>query len=334
MNQWWIISLALALSGLMTFTAGGQESQSAAVRCIVEPSSSEILPFEPLYLMISLVNERSKPSEVEISPHPLARIGTLDKDQINWTEPFAERAPSGPPLPRRRITLIPNERLTFMRKVHYEAPLSRRALVQKPGVVYIQGIIYADDRKYESEPVMVTIRQPQGTDAEAYEYLRTKNKDLSAIAFPPGLRKEFERSGRTLPDTGLYELFYWETVYNWDYGREAIEELLKFAARFPSSRYAQYARLGAGFIHLYTQSESRDLKQAANLFQEVGRTTDDTLAARASYYLGKTAEAQGNPAEAEQHYARSLSLKGDPYFKSLAEQAQVKIKQRRPPKQQ
>jgi tetratricopeptide (TPR) repeat protein len=327
-RQQWSIFVAMIVSLLMCLTGLAQNPQQR-IRCVLEPSSTEILPFEPLYLTISLVNEASEELDAEVVPHALARIGILDDRQIKWGDPFAERAPSGPPLPPRRIKLSPNERLTLFRPIHTDTPTPQRAFIQAPGTFYVQGILLGANQRFESEPVKVRILEPQGSDAAAYKYLRTKGMGFGAVTLPPALRKSHEQSGNALPTYGLHEIFFFENIFGWDYGQEAIDELLKFADEFPKSRYAQYARLGAGLIRLYTHSDQRDLEKAASLFQEVARTSDEDMTAQAYYYLGKVAEERGEFMDAQQYYSRALSLKINPYFKYLTEKAQVQVKQRR-----
>lgn len=137
-GQSWAALVVIAISVLMTFLAKAQESRPG-ISCILEVSSREILPFEPLYVMVSLVNESNREQEVEIIPRAWVRLGIPGQDKIKWTKPFAGGLMEGPPPPPKRVRLTPNERLTLLRRIHADAPVPRRALIQKPGIVYVQG---------------------------------------------------------------------------------------------------------------------------------------------------------------------------------------------------
>jgi tetratricopeptide (TPR) repeat protein len=154
-----------------------------------------------------------------------------------------------------------------------------------------------------SEPIQIRVKNPEGIDKEAYEFL--KGGDLHRCFSERTVKK-----------------------YSHTFTQDTARRLEGFITRFAGSRYAQLARLGLGLMWMEGIEGEKDLERAESLLQNVASRADGDLAARAYYYLGRITEDQGRMIDADQHYGEALSLKIDPYFRHQAEQARKEIEKR------
>jgi hypothetical protein len=307
--------------GGISLSTPTQEEKGENFRREVRVGNHTPLPFESIGVLVIVSNP---------SDQGLSEFGSWDPflfsaqatSPINWKQYTPEAEPMILPSLPSTLTLSPGESRVWVRHLDYEsggehvfkdpgAKLIRAAiggfhvkptqlhLTYKELIDRLKSVRIGDE--IYSEPVQIMVKSPEGPDRDAYEFLRSSN---------------------------LHRYFSEHTVWKYRYTQETAQQLETFISRFHGSRYAHLARLGLALMWVQGIEGKKDSERAVSLLQQVARSADETLTAQAHYYLGKAAEEQGNLEDAQTYYSRALSLKRDPYFQHLAEQAKVRIEQR------
>jgi len=277
------------------------------IRCVMAVAQQTILPYESIGVLIRLRNETAGLKRVVAAWRVSLGIGEITAEGVRWYgyDPDAEPIP-GPPEPTA-IELGPGESRTWIAHLDYHHP--GRHVFEHPGRYKIKGALGyqikgRENGYFESEAIEIRVREPQGADAQAYEFLRR---------------------------TELHKFLSERTVHKYPYDHHVMESLEAFVMAFERSRYSELAQLGLALMWMHGVEGRRDLTKAQGLLTELSQRTRGAMAARVYYYLGEVAKQQGELIQAEQYYERALSLKIDPYFQYLVEKAQAKLELRRSP---
>jgi len=151
----------------------------------------------------------------------------------------------------------------------------------------------------------ISVRQPQGQDARAYEFL--KQTDLAHYFGNEADRRYFPRHFGNAADRRL------------DYNHQTVARLEAFIQQFPDSRYRDYAELSLALMWKRGVEQKVDLVKATDLLTDLSKNGHDAMPARALYYLGDIAKQKGDPVLAQNYYKLAVEAKPDSYFKTLAE---------------
>jgi hypothetical protein len=236
---------------------------------VIKVSSTEILPYEPVSFDLTLVNEGSKPVELIGPPGGVVRLGVAHKDQIDWVTSFSQRL-GGPPLPPKKLVFSPGATITIQRHAPYDVSGEGLRYFQKPGQVYVLGVIRFAKHHFEAKPITITVVQPKAADREAYNF-------LSSITDQPSKK-------------ALWRYFAFEECYGVGVNQETINALTNFANKFTNSQYAQYAQLAVGMLYAFGTPSQPNLERATPILRKIAASKNNRLAARAHYCLSKLAE--------------------------------------------
>jgi hypothetical protein len=277
----------------------------------VTPVKTRVLPFETLEFVFTVRNRTGEVRRVEADFRPLilhpARGRALSDPQVleadgtKWEVCETGTSLLMPPS-LHVVTLAPGEAITRIRVLASENGEHKLA---RPGRYQFKGMI----DKLVSETVEIVVREPDGIERAAYEYLQK---------FP--LHRYF--SEWTRPSSDL----------------DGVEGLEQFISRFQGSQYADMAKLGLAQMWMKGVEGKKDLELAQSLLVEVTSSSDQARAARVNYYLGQIAEEGGELIDAQQYYNQALTMKADPYVEFVVKEAQAKLEprlakpQRKPPR--
>lgn len=318
-----MMGLIISLNCWTVFSADKDINKN--IVCKAELESVEILPFEPLYIAVSLVNQTDVVQKVTMS---MVCGSQFSSDGKKWEYYY----PMGmvmyaPPAPKL-IEFKPKEIETYCFSYDYNQ-YDGKHIFNQPGTYYVKASI----GRYQSPQVTVKVKEPTGEDVKAYEYLKEaeKNKILLAGYFT-------DKKG-ILPGlfTGKVDLSRIDTGW-----AEILTGLEKLSKDFSTSIYSEYARLGIGLMWLNGVDKKVDLDKSSEIFTKLSEDSKTPIKVRAKYYLGRCVdkreawrEIQRNPKwkpeldedsvwdtkerseEAVKHYQESLKMSPDPYFKCL-----------------
>jgi tetratricopeptide (TPR) repeat protein len=263
----------------------------------LEVSNQSPLPFESIGVLALVSNESGERVTEVRSWDTFMYWSDRTEPPLGWTQYVPDHEPMVAPATPKPLTLNPGESRAWARHLDYQS--GRGHVLKSPGL----NLLRAQIGEVDSEPIQIRIKEPQGIDREAYEFLKGSN---------------------------LHRCFSERTVRKYlnTFTQDTARQLEEFSTRFAGSRYAQLARLGLALMWMEGVEGKKDLEQAVSLLQSVTSRANDDLAARAYYYLGRIAEEQGGMIDADHHYVQALSLKIDPYFRHQAEQARKEIEKR------
>jgi hypothetical protein len=173
--------------------------------------------------------------------------------------------------------------------VWFDVDRGGRHVFPKPGVYQVRASI----SQVESAPVQITVRQPDGANAAAYDKLRST-----------GLAKDLSEG----------------TVRAAAFNAKTIASLEKFVSEFPASYYADLARLRLAQMWIRGGGHTVALDKAKGLLVGLAGKAQP-IAYRANYDLARIAQLEGKDAEATKLYKKILAASPDPYYHYLTEQA-------------
>lgn len=287
--------------------AQGEEGKKHII-CTIDVAPSEILPFEPVSVLIKLTNEAQGQTNIKIFPSGWASIGVKEGEQIHWLETFSVGTTERPPAPQE-YKLDPKQGVTFSLSLQDDA-IQSRAVLAKPGEIYVKGMVNAFEkvgdaatmRPIESEPARVVVLLPKGKDEQAFVYLKEKG-----VAVNPRVCR------------GIHQFFSWQGAVRSFHGPELIQEVDRFAAAYPESKYAAYAKLGAAMMWRHGPMGKADLTEAARRFKEIAEDPKNCLVAYACYHLCEISLSQDDVEGAQEYSKRLRSVTTDSYLKYLAD---------------
>lgn len=264
-------------------------SREISTRLVV--SNEHPLPFEPLEVRISLRNETAEPQRVVAAWHGSIEVAEVTGEKVVWHRYVAHNEPvASPPLPKEKLFAAGEVRDLYWR-VDYEAP-SGRHVFARPGRYRLRAAASYDTR-FVSNEVEVVVREPGGSDARAYESLKSGN-----------VHRYFGEGGvAKYPRTRRHAL--------------ALEQFVK---SFDGSEYADLARVGLALMWMKGVDGKTDEAKAADLLTRAARTAKDPSAARAYYHLGMLRLRQGDEARAREAFRAASKARPDGYYGFLAAQ--------------
>lgn len=234
------------------------------LRCEAQARKTEVLPFEPVELLLSV---RNTTDQVQTKKEDWS-VGSIlvgkPKDGSNgwdWSSPFCWHGPGvGPPPPippwhYPKLQFQPKELKTFAEISALNAiPRSweERLWLEKPGRIAVRGMV----GMLTSEPIIMTVLEPKGVDAEAARMLKESRLAcfFSEKTIVPGCTTETE-----------------------------VKRLREFVEKFKGGLYADYATLGLGLVHLKGVEGKKDLAAAQSYFKSLSQR-EGPLKEWAAYY--------------------------------------------------
>lgn len=281
-------------------------SALAQLSCEAQISKTEILPFEPLELLLSVRNTGPETVITNLNWGTWILVG---KPKMNgagwqWSSPYVTRAagnsPPPLPMPPRAETFRPNE-VRFTQVVSVLNTISGfgdqyKRLFETPGQLGVIG----DIRGIRSEPVVITILTPAGPNAEAMKALRSM---------------------------GIAEFFSEYTFTAMQVTKGKMSVLQEFAKRYKDSAYADYATLGLALVHLKGMEEigrggkimyQPELSVAENYFTALSKKQGSLVQDRATYYLAVCRSIKGEKQSAAEILQRVSNRTADPILRFKA----------------
>jgi hypothetical protein len=273
-----------------------QGAGSAGIRTTIAVSRESLLPYEPVSVMLLLRNETTEDNRVVAAWRSFLSIGSTTPAGVKWRSYVADNEPDvRPPLPSAR-NFAPGETQKLLAHIDYEAPGGEHVFA-RPGVYLLKGTA-SDDGRFVSDDLEITVRQPTGLDARAYEFLRT---------------------------SPIHRFFGEYTVHKYEYDHKTVQAVEKFIADFDGSEYSHLARMGLAFMWLRgvegRRGRQQDQAKAVELLTQVADQAEDLLASEAEYHLGSILARRGDSVQANRHFQRSLTRMSSPYFRYLTEEA-------------
>jgi len=280
------------LSAAVTARGPGAAENQTPIACTLAVSDTAPLPLQPLGALLGLRNRGDTPVDV-MHPSGDLWVRRTSDPPIAW-HVYALLSLRGdiPPIARKRV-LHPGG--VFMEP----APLDYNGTCECPEPGLYEVKVRKD--KWESAPVRVDVRVPEGVDAHAFTWLQKQDPRLGALFA--------ERDWPVVPDVFVTPL----------------EQLVE---RFPASRYADFARFGLAFawvigVEHYPnggRTREQNLPKAEQLLTGLA-APDSPMQARAHYYLGIVAAKRGQASLARERYRKALTSKPDAYIEYLAGEA-------------
>ncbi|PYV28667.1 MAG: hypothetical protein DMG27_00615 [Acidobacteria bacterium] len=261
---------------------------SAGVRCWTESSATEVLPFETLLAAIYLMNESDQPRTVT-EEWDVFQFVLGENGERTYYYPAGE--PISPVSPDTSIVLNPREVKTWITYFDFFYDQHDKHVFTKPGIVRFATSLGST----RCGSMTISVTQPQGQDARAYEFL--KQTDLVHYL------------ANRAPDR-------W-----YEYNYQTVARLETFIQQFPDSRYKEYAELNLALMWKQGVEGKVDLAKATDLLTDLSKNGHDTMPARALYYLGDVAKQKGDWVLAQDYYQRAIEAKPDPYFRILTQEA-------------
>jgi tetratricopeptide (TPR) repeat protein len=263
----------------------------------VHMSDTTVLPLEPLWIRIIISNDTHKTIKHTTS----WQIFRWIDEEKSWKPYHPEYEPYQEPIQPYEIAFQPGESKSWLTYFDYMQGSGRHVFSQ-PGTQQIRVAV----GDLTAQPITITVVKPDGEDFKAYKFLE---------------------------GTKLAAYFNEASLKRYGYTQETLRDLLEVARMFPMSKYAFYAKIGAALVGLRSVQGKVSPERSVKLLREVAQNSDESLASRAYYYLGKASEEQGDLMDAHQYYSRALSLKADPYIEFVAKEAQTNLEPRlSPPK--
>ena len=185
-----------------------------SVRCWTEPSATEVLPFETLWAAVYLKNESDRPQTVteewDVFRFVLGEKGERTIYYPAYVPTFAPALPSS-------IVLNPGEVRTWPTYFDFDDQHEKHVFTN-PGIVRLATSLGLID----CGSVTISVTQPQGQDARAYEFLK---------------------------QTDLAHYFANEAPSRWyHYNYQKVAGVEAFTQQFPDSRYKDYAELSLALM--------------------------------------------------------------------------------------
>lgn len=290
---------SLAATLLLALSAGGQtppaqqQQGAAGINTTLVASGRSILPFEPVGLVLTLRNETAERKRVMAAWRVSVGVGAVGANGVvKWGPYIAHNEPVTKPPARSPKNFEPNEAKVMFAHLDYMAP-SGRHVFASPGRYRVKASA-ALDPGFISNEVEISVVEPQGRDAKAYEFLKKSD---------------------------IHRYFSERTVAKYPRTSRNVRALESFIAEYDGSAYANLARLGLALMWMQGVNERIDLFKARESLTQVARKATGTVAARAHYYLGVTWKTQGHAARAREEFQAALGGDLDPYLRALAEQA-------------
>ncbi len=188
------------------------------IRCTISVSNQKVLPFESLRVMITLRNETGELKRVVAPWATFLFVGEGNAEGVTWKQYTPDQEPIQEPPAPSAISFKPGESKTWVAHLDYEHP--GRHVFARPGKFKIKAHIGV----FECDPVDVIVQDPQGIDAEAYEFLQKSD---------------------------IHKFFSENTVRKYPYDRSTIQSLEKFIADFDGSQYSYFAQFGLGLLRMH-----------------------------------------------------------------------------------
>lgn len=296
----WII--ALLVVGLFILSHSGkvlwaEPSEANGIRCTISVSKQNILPYESIGVLIRLQNETGEPKRPVAAWTARLAIGVIAPEGVTWRGYIPDREPLPSPPIASAILLGPGESKTWMAHLDYEYPGGRHVFA-RPGGYQIKGrlgykVKGRQGGYFDCEAMAITVQQPQGIDAVAYEFLNKSD---------------------------LPKFFSDHTVRKYPYDLRTIQSLEEIIVNFQGSRYSDLARLGVALMWMHVDGGRGDLARARALLTDLSKTAEPYMATQTYYYLGLVAKKLGEVDTPRQYYRIIVEGKSDPYFRYLAEQ--------------
>ena len=284
-----IIVIIIVINFLLS--ADTSHSQIKSPREIMKfflvPNKTELLPLEPLWAMALWTNPTDQKVEILVS---LELLTEWRQDSGDWLlyHPDNElvRLPPAP----RLVTFQPREVRRLSTYLDFDQSLPDGHAFAKPGRVQIRAGI----AEMASEPVDLTVHEPQGREAQAYEMLKQSP-----------LRHYLNAKGII------------ESRYPSDHATSVALEA--FIQQFPTTTYRVHAQFTLAIMWAIGVDEQIDLSKAQSLLTQLTTHSDPTVIAKAFLYLGLIALDKENFETARQHLLQVLQGQPDPYVKVFAE---------------
>ena len=293
---------ALQVAVVVLFLVGHSNAQtpntkrpnSDGISVGIAVSNQHPLPFESIGVLVSLQNETNETKKVVASWRVALDIADV---QGQWRlyvphfEPVAK-----PPAPSAKI-FAPGETKAMFSHLDYEEPKGQH-IFARPGRYKVKAAASYDAR-FLSDEIEITVEEPQGIDAKAYEFLQKSD---------------------------LPRYFSEHTVYKYPRTGRNVRALERFIATFDGSEYSYHARLGLALMWMQGVDNRLDLFRAKELLMQVTQKAKDPLTSRANYYLGTILQKRGDNVRAREAFQAVLKGNPDPYFRLLAEQELAAVK--------
>jgi hypothetical protein len=283
-------------------TLNGQTQDVAEVQGVIADllvSDRTVLPFQSVGVVLVVRNEESRAITTRKAQWwPFLYLSGTSSEEAKWKQYVPMREPLGSPPPLAVLSLSPGGEKVWKLHLDYNALQQDSHVFAIPGQQWIKGQV----GYLESSPIKVDIQRPQGVDAEAYS---------------------------ALTQSDLHKYLSWHTANKFPYDHTSVQKLEEFIARYNGSQYAKLAKFGLAAMWVQGVEGKTDLTRAASLLHEIATSSDETLAARAYFFLGQLTEQQGDRIDAEHYYDKALRFKIDPYFNYLAKEAQIRIEQQK-----
>jgi hypothetical protein len=280
---------ALALVGSMfSWTSKAQvRAVPTDVRCWTEPSATQVLPFETLWAAVYVKNGSDRPQivteEWDVFRFVLGENGERTLYYPSYIPFFA-------PMPLTPMVFNAGEVKTWVTYFDFDNQHDKHVFAS-PGIVRLAASL----GRIRCGSMTISVTQPQGQDASAYEFLK---------------------------QTDLAHYFANDAPSRWyHYNYQKVAELEAFIRQFPQSRYKDYAELGLALMWKRGVEGKVDLAKATDLLTDLSKNGHDAMPARALYYLGDIAKQKGDPVLAQNFYQGAVEAKPDPYFRTLAEES-------------
>lgn len=296
----------LLLCCLLTPTVGQRalaaNADTGALRCTITVWDRNPLPFEPGGVVVHVRNEGATAKTLQWWPVGVSvRDAAGERSEWEWYHRWGEPREVPPPPEATRVVLQPGDVFEQPLFLDYSTYTGEHVFA-RPGAYEVRG----DVGRLHSDPVRVDVRKPEGEDAKAYEALSAKG--------PEGARG-------TNPERSLLPVTFLDRLPRMLFEERFARALGAFAAAYPRSAYAAFARVGLAIAWIQGVDGRRDLPRARELLLGVSRESDHRLAARALYYLGIAAQKAGDQKAAKDWYSKALAAKPDPFYAYLADRA-------------
>ena len=256
------------------------------LRMRIEPSKTEVLPFEPTWATVYLENESLQPESLTDSFQLFRFVRPVSGE---WRIYYPDNFPNIKPPPPRTLVFQPGEVKTWITYFEFDARAQGEHVFAKPGTVQLKVSL----GQIESPAVTITVISPLGEDALAYESLKQSN---------------------------LARYFADETLKRYPFDIQTVAEVEEFIQKFPGSKYREYAQLGLALMWIQGVEGVVDLTKANSLLTDLSTGAGENMAARARYYLAIIAQEEGQSTVAEQIYRSIIEEVSDPYLEHLARQ--------------
>lgn len=290
-----VLKISIAVL-LFAFLASGrsikQETPADGITTTMVVSRQEVLPFEPVAVLLLLRNETAKSKRVIASWRSILSIGEETENGIRWRGFRADNEPFAKPPAATAKDFSPGQVRGVRGHVDYEAP-SGVHLFARPGRYLLKGVASANGQ-FGSEPIAIVVLNPEGANAPAYQYLKSSK---------------------------IHQCFGEYTIPRYTCQSAAVRELEQFIADFDGSDYSHIARTGLAMMWLRGVEGKQDFARAQELLTEVSQRARAPLSYEAEYYLGVIATQQKETARARVQFQKVAQGQPTLYFKFLAEES-------------